>query len=93
MTDQTAIDRASRRLTQALDQLEAAVDRRIEIERSRTVLTEQVHALDADRSRLAADLDAQVARVRTLESTNRDIARRLDAAMDSIKLVLDAQDG
>jgi chromosome segregation ATPase len=93
MIDQTAIDRASRRLTQALDQLEAAVDRRIEIDRSRTVLTEQVHALDTDRSRLAADLDAQVARVRTLESTNRDIARRLDAAMDSIKLVLDAQDG
>jgi hypothetical protein len=93
MTDQTAIDRATRRLTQALDSLDAAVDRRIEMERSRTMLTEQVHALDADRSKLAADLDVQLARVRRLESTNRDIARRLDAAMDGIKLVLDAQDG
>jgi hypothetical protein len=92
MTDQTAIDRATKRLTQALDQLDAAVDRRIEIERSRKILTEQVHALDADRSKLAADLDIQLARVRQLETVNRDIARRLDAAMDNIQLVLDAQD-
>ena len=93
MTDQNAIDRATRRLTQALDSLEAAVERRVEMERSRAVLTEQVHALDADRSKLAADLDTQLARARRLESANRDIARRIDAAMDNIKLVLDAQDG
>jgi hypothetical protein len=92
MTDSTVIDSATRRLTQALDQLEAAVDRRIEVEHSRAILTEQVHALDADRAKLAADLDTQTARARRLESTNRDIARRLDAAMDNIKLVLDAQE-
>ena len=91
MNDQSAIDRATKRLTQALEQLDAAVDRRIEIERSRKILTEQVHALDADRSRLAADLDVQLARVRQLETANRDIARRLDAAMNNIQLVLDAQ--
>jgi hypothetical protein len=92
MTEQTATDRATRRLAQALDQLDAAVDRRIEIERGRSVLTQQVHALDADRSRLAADLDTQMARVRELETANREIARRLDVAMDNIKLVLDAQE-
>ena len=91
MNDQTAIYRATKRLTQALEQLDAAVDRRIEIERSRKILTEQVHALDADRSRLAADLDTQLARVRQLETANRDIARRLDVAMDNIQRVLDAQ--
>jgi hypothetical protein len=92
MSEQTAIERATRRLAQALDQLDAAVERRVEIERSRGVLTQQVHALDADRSRLAADLDTQMSRVRELETANRDIARRLDAAMDNIKLVLDAQE-
>jgi hypothetical protein len=92
MSDQTAIDRVTKRLAQALDQLDAAVDRKIEIDRSRRILTEQVHALDADRSRLAADLDLQLARVRQLETVNRDIARRLDAAMGSIQLVLDAQE-
>jgi len=91
MTDSTAIDSATRRLIQALDLLEAAVDRRLEIDRSRAILTEQVHALDIDRAKLAADLDSQLARSRRLETANRDVARRLDAAMDNIKLVLEAK--
>ncbi len=53
---------------------------------------EQLHALGADRSRLAADLDAQAARARKLETANREIARRLDVAMDNIRSVLDAQE-
>ena len=35
---------------------------------------------------------AMPARARSLESTNREIARRLDAAMENIRSVLDAQD-
>jgi hypothetical protein len=93
MIDATPIDSATRRLTLALDALEAAVDRKIEIERSRTILTEQVHALDEDRSRLASELDAQTARARRLEAANRDIARRIDAAMDNIRAVLEAKNG
>ena len=69
--------------------LEAAVDRRIEIDRSADAAAEQVHALDADRSKLAAELDAQTAQARELEAANREIARRLDAAMENIRLVLD----
>ena len=92
MTDQSVIDTATRRLREALDALDAAVERRLEVERSRTILTEQVHALDADRARLAAELDGQMARARRLESANRDIARRLDAAMESIRQVLEPQD-
>jgi chromosome segregation ATPase len=92
MTDQSVIDQATKRLSEALDTLDAAVDRRLEIERSRAILTEQVHALDSDRARLAADLDGQMARARRLESANRDIARRLDAAMESIRLVLEPQE-
>jgi uncharacterized protein DUF4164 len=90
MTDQTAIEAATRRFTQALDALDAAVDRRVDIDRSRALLTEQVHALDADRAKLAADLDAQLGRVRSLESINGEITRRLDAAMESIRHVLEA---
>jgi chromosome segregation ATPase len=92
MTDQTEIESVTRRLSQALDMLDAAVERRLEIDRSRTILTEQVHALDADRSKLAADLDAQTAKVRNLEAANRDVAHRLDAAMENIRLVLESQD-
>jgi hypothetical protein len=92
MTDQTAIETVTRRLMQALDTLDAAVERKVEIDRSRTILAEQVHALDADRSKLVADLDAQLAKVRSLGSANRDVARRLDAAMENIRLVLESQD-
>jgi len=92
MTDQTAIEQATSRLTSALEALDAAVDRRIEIDRSRTILVEQMHALDGDRAKLAADLDRETAKARRLETANRDIARRLDAAMDNIRHVLESQE-
>jgi hypothetical protein len=91
MTDSPAVEQVTRRLTHALDLLDAAVERRIEIDRSRAVLAEQVHTLDADRSKLAADLDSQLAKVRGLEAANRDVAQRLDAAMENIRSVLESQ--
>ena len=92
MSDTTAIDAATRRLTLALDALEAATERRREADRGKDDLAAQVHALDDDRSRLASDLDAAVSRSRSLETANRDVARRLDVAIDSIRSVLDAND-
>jgi len=92
MTEQTAIEQATRRLTQALDALDAAVERRVEGDKGAIALGQQVHVLAADRSKLAADLDAAVARSRSLESQNRDIGRRIDAAMENIRLVLESND-
>jgi hypothetical protein len=92
MTDQTAIDTATKRLTLALDALDAAVERRLEADRGEARLADQVHALGADRARLAAELDAQTARARQLENANREIARRLDSAIDNIRSVLETQD-
>jgi hypothetical protein len=91
MTDSSAVEQVTRRLTHALDLLDAAVERRVETDRGRAVLAEQVHTLDADRSKLAADLDSQVAKVRGLEAANRDVAQRLDAAMENIRTVLESQ--
>jgi len=92
MTDHTTIEAAGKRLARALDALEAAVDQRLETDRHAVRLSDQLHAFDHDRAKLACDLDAQTARVRQLENANRDIARRLDAAMDNIRSVLDTQD-
>jgi hypothetical protein len=92
MSDTSAIDGASRRLALAMDALEAAVERRRDADRGQSDLSEQLHALGADRSRLAADLDTAAARVRSLETTNREIARRLDAAIESVRGVLEAND-
>jgi hypothetical protein len=87
-----SIDAATKRLTQALDALDAAVERRLDAERGSAQLADQVHTLGVDRARLASDLDTQTARSRRLETTNREIARRLDAAIDNIRSVIAAQD-
>jgi len=88
MNDASVIDAATRRLALALDALEAALERRRDADRGEATLGAQLQALGTDRSRLAADLDAQSARVRTLESTNREVAHRLDAAIDTIRSVI-----
>jgi ABC-type transporter Mla subunit MlaD len=67
MSETSGIDAATRRLSMALDQLQA---------------------LGTDRSRLAADLDTVTARSRRLEASNREVARRLDGAMETIRSVL-----
>ena len=92
MTETSAIEAATRRLALALDALEAAVERRREADRGAEGLAAQLHALVTDRSRLAADLDAAAARARGLETTNREVARRLDAAIDTIRSVLAADE-
>jgi len=90
MTEGSAIDAASKRLALALDALAAAVERRHEADRGEQTLDAQLQALGADRSRLAAELDAATARSRTLESANREVAQRLDAAIDTNRSVLAA---
>ncbi len=92
MTDTSAIDAATKRLALALDALDAAIERRREADRGQEGLAAQLHALGTDRSRLASDLDAAVAHARSLETTNREIARRLDVAIDTIRSVLEAND-
>ncbi len=89
MSDPSAIEAATRRLTLALDALEAAVDRREDADRQSQGLATQVHALGADRSRLASELDGAAARAKALDAANRDIARRLDAAIDNIRSVIE----
>ena len=92
MSDQNAIDQAVRRLALALDGLDAAVERRRESDHREEDLAQQVQALGVDRPRLAAALDGETARSRKLETTNREIAGRLDAAIASIQAVLDSNE-
>ena len=84
------IDAATRRLMMALDALEAAAERRRDADRDENELASRIQALGADRSRLADELDGSLVKTRRLERTNREIAERLDAAIGSIRAVLDA---
>ena len=92
MTDANAIEAVGKRLAAALDALEAAVERRFEADRGEAALAAQVHTLGADRSRLAAALDDAAARSRRLETTNREVARRLDLALESIRSMIHAHE-
>jgi Domain of unknown function (DUF4164) len=88
MSETDSIEAASRRLAMALDALDAAAEGRREAARHGEALTSQIHALGDDRARLAADLDSAVARSRALEVANREVAKRIETAIETIQAVL-----
>ena len=90
MANPAAIETATKRLSLALDALEAAVERRGDADRGDQSLGAQLQTLGADRSRLASELDEATARSREIEAINREVARRIDVAMDSVRSVLEA---
>jgi hypothetical protein len=92
MSEADSIEVASRRLTLALDALDAAAEARIEADRGSAALVHQVHALDTDRARLAGELDLAAARTRALETANREVAQRIDRAIETVRGVLGADD-
>ena len=89
MSDSAAIDAANKRLALALDALAAAIERRGEADRQSASLSVQLHALGADRARLASELDAAVARANALDHANREVAKRIDTVLGSIRSLLD----
>jgi chromosome segregation ATPase len=88
MTDSAAIDAANKRLALALDALAAAVERRGAADQEAANLSVQLHALGADRARLASELDAATARAQALERASRDVAQRIDAVLGTIRSLL-----
>src|SRR5437588_11635984 len=84
------IDVATRRLMMALDALESAAERRRDADRDENELASRIQALGADRSRLADELDGSLVKTRRLERTNREVSEKLDAAIGTIRAVLDA---
>jgi hypothetical protein len=90
MSETDSVEVASRRLARALETLDAAVERRREADRSEQALIGQVHALDTDRARLAGELDQAAARARKFETVNREVAERIDHAINAIRGLLDS---
>jgi chromosome segregation ATPase len=90
--DESSLERATRRLDSYIDSLEAAVNRRHEEDRQRDALEAQLQAFGSDRSKLAAELDTVRARSVDLESANREVSRRLERAVDTIRTVLTANE-
>lgn len=88
MPDTRELTSALRRLEAAIDRVEGAVEERLEHERNLSGLDGELQRLGTDRSRLAQSLDDAEARSARLEDANREVSRRLVAAMESIREVL-----
>jgi len=92
MSETDSIETASRRLALALDALEVAAERRQEADRSEEALAAQIHALGTDRARLASELDQASARSRGLEAASREVAQRIDQAIETVRAMLAPDD-
>jgi hypothetical protein len=91
--DATEVERAIRRLADALNALDAVIEMRLDDDRERGSLGEQVHAFSADRARLAAELDGAQACVTALEAAHAEAAGRIDEAMSTVRAVIAANEG
>jgi 2-methylisocitrate lyase-like PEP mutase family enzyme len=82
------LDAALKRLAAALDRLDAASDRRAKADALRANLEDELAVMQDDRSRLAVELDGAIARAKSLELANNEVARRLNGASAEIRGIL-----
>jgi len=88
MSTYIQLETAFKGLLAALDQLEAACERRVKADAERSNLEEELAVLQDDRSRLALELDDAQARAKSLELANGEVARRLAKASSNIRTIL-----
>ena len=84
-----SLSRALDGLQQALDKLERAVEAAAEDGQKHASGREEVQRLNEDRAALARDLDAEKASTARLTESNREVSRRLVAAMEAIRTVVE----
>lgn len=89
MTGETTLKEIIGRLGRAIDSLENAVDGRLETAGDFVEAEAEVQRMNADRARLAQELDKSEARAERLSEANKEVSRRLVAAMETIRAVLD----
>ncbi len=86
------LEAAVAELQTALAQLERTVAAKLEDELSSAELEEELAIMQDDRSRLALDLDAALARQNALEKSRDEVLRRLEAASEGGAAAVGAAD-
>ena len=86
---EATLKEALTRLGSAMTTLEDAVSARIDREGDYIEAEAEVQRMNADRARLADELDKSEARAERLEDANKEVSRRLVTAMETIRAVLD----
>lgn len=89
MAGESKVEAAIGRLKQALAALENAVDQRFEHAEDFAEAEAETKRMNADRSRLAQELDQAQDRANRLEEANREVSRRLVTSMETIRAVID----
>ena len=89
MTGDATLKEVIARLGKAIDALEHAATARLEREQDYSEADAEVQRMNADRARLAQELDSSEARSERLEEANKEVSRRLVTAMETIRAVLD----
>ncbi|MBD0414262.1 DUF4164 domain-containing protein [Oryzicola mucosus] len=89
MTGEATLKEVIGRLGRAMEVLEDAVGARFEHEQDYAEAEAEVQRMNADRARLAQELDNSEARAERLEEANKEVSRRLVTAMETIRAVLD----
>jgi chromosome segregation ATPase len=89
MTGEATLKEVIARLGRAMDALENSVSARLEHEQDYSEAEAEVQRMNADRARLAQELDNSEARGERLEEANKEVSRRLVTAMETIRAVLD----
>ncbi|MCO5070333.1 MAG: DUF4164 domain-containing protein [Rhizobiaceae bacterium] len=89
MTGETTLREAIARLSKAIEALEDSVAARLDQAQDYSEAEAEVQRMNADRSRLAQELDNSEARAERLEEANKEVSRRLVTAMETIRAVLD----
>jgi len=89
MTGETTLREVIIRLGKAMDMLEQAAAAKLEHEQDYSEAEAEVQRMNADRGRLAQELDISEARAERLEEANKEVSRRLVTAMETIRAVLD----
>jgi Domain of unknown function (DUF4164) len=79
------LDGAIRRLTAAVDLLDAAALRRLAAERADQARATELELMRGDRAKLAELLDQAVGRGRALEAAQQEAAARVDRAMALVR--------
>jgi hypothetical protein len=89
MSGETTLKEVIVRLGRAIEGLENAVAHRLEQDQDYGEAEAEVQRMNADRSRLAQELDNSESRAERLEEANKEVSRRLVSAMETIRAVLD----
>lgn len=88
---QSDVSASLERLGSSVQNLRAAVEYRLKLDENQGELRSEFNRMNDERKRLAARLDQAEGRGQAMQQVNQDVSRRLAAAMETIRTVLENQ--